>query len=159
MPPRKIQSGTYSIVQAPFEAPVSEEQPPSTCDSGKAAFSLRCTGSYCDNVAIQCLPMPGSLGDRRWTRWFSEEGHPHHDRGVCKADEVMTGIACDHDYCDNVSIECSKTDRPLTACTWQRDTWISEEQGPLDTSGKVIRGIACKGSYCDDKAFLTCHVN
>ena len=139
-----------------FTQPISEEQPAATCGTDKAVTGFDCTGSYCDNVALKCEDVPGTLGASRWTRWFSEEGHPRHDRGICKQDEMMTGVSCKGSYCDNLSLECTKTTARLSQCRWEPKKH-SEEQNPYHAaSGRVVRGIVCSGSYCDDKQFLTC---
>ncbi|MEM6991077.1 MAG: hypothetical protein AAF721_11280 [Myxococcota bacterium] len=149
---------SVSLASPKFEAYVSEEGPASTCGTGEAVTGFRCLGSYCDNVALQCSAVAG-LGDSKWSRWFSEEGAPTRDRYACAADSVMTGVTCSGNYCDNLSLECTKTSQTLSGCKWGAKKY-SEEQGPLLLpAGKVVRGVVCSGSYCDNKQFLTCDIH
>src|SRR5690606_32440259 len=46
---------------------------PAQCASGLVS-GLRCTGRYCDNMALKCSSGQ-ALGERSWSPYFSEEGN------------------------------------------------------------------------------------
>ena len=47
---------------------------PATCDVGDVVAGFRCSGGYCDNVALRCRNTNFRLVNRSWTPFRSEEG-------------------------------------------------------------------------------------
>jgi hypothetical protein len=94
---------------------VSEEAggPASICTAwDEAAVGFGCDGRYCDNVQLLCqtLAFDTQLDPATdyWTDYFSEE---HDNQRVCHNTTtagLVSGIKCQGDYCDNISIECTK---------------------------------------------------
>jgi hypothetical protein len=124
------------------------------CPAGQVMNGFNCTGSYCDNLQLHCIPMPYGVAttDTYSTNWFSEE---YPARGVCGPGYWVTGIRCSGSYCDNIQLVCTRFITPNggDACS---DTFrFSEETGPVVFTDPV-RGAVCFGSYCDDMAFVTC---
>ena len=62
---------------------------------------IACSGSYCDNVAIQCTNIQYTTkGACQWTPFFSEEtGYQYLPAGYYAA-----GLRCNGGYCDNMSV-------------------------------------------------------
>src|SRR5262245_38786767 len=141
--------------------PISEETPPATCNPGSFVSGIRCTGSYCDNVAISCTPFRGAaLGQANWTPWVSEE----QGRRWCPQNHLIAGLACRGRYCDDLSLYCVEvTNMRAVNCSDTRE--VSEEQGGTlsffsDVAGQMVfaRSMRCSGSYCDNKSFNVCEV-
>ena len=69
---------------------------------------IRCSGSYCDNMSLECdLPKrsDGSLStfsNCSWTQWFSDETGTN---GVWYRSKYVVGVGCGGSYCDNVMFE------------------------------------------------------
>jgi hypothetical protein len=61
---------------------------------------LGCSGSYCDNVSMQCSQMIGSwTGGCLWSpQWYSEEQAPFY----APHGYYIKGIKCGGSYCDNM---------------------------------------------------------
>lgn len=134
----------------------SDEYLPVMCVSGRLVGGVECSGSYCDNVRIDCLPPLQSgltFGSSSWTGWFSEEGTNYR---TCGATQWMTGFQCDDDYCDNVSIQCTEVPgASAQGCSWS--AYYSEENGAYHAlPGRFVRGVRCRGSFCDQMSYLTC---
>jgi hypothetical protein len=132
----------------------SDELPPVGCDPGSLVGQFGCSGSWCDNVRLDCVPTGQSAGGSYWTGYFSEEGYNYR---LCASGSWMSGIACKGGWCDNVAIQC--TSYPgITAkdCFWTG--WISEEGGGTLTFGPGMwaRGAQCSGSRCDNMRFMIC---
>lgn len=132
----------------------SEEYPPVGCDPGSLVGEFGCSGGWCDNVRLDCVPTGQSAGGSSWTSYFSEEGTNYRQ---CGEGAWMTGIACKGGWCDDVAIQC--TSYPNIAakdCYWTG--WISEEGGGTLTFGPgfYARGALCGGSRCDNMRFLIC---
>jgi hypothetical protein len=75
---------------------------------------------------------------------------------TCRVGDVLGGVLCEDDYCDNVS--------PLCVQTWLspiRREWtpfFSEEDPAEFCSGNgFITGLACNDSYCDNMS-LECTI-
>jgi hypothetical protein len=131
----------------------SEELPPVTAFNGHLVSAVRCTGSYCDNVALGYEAVPGSNHSTNgWTPYFSEEGT---NWQICD-DGFMTGISCRGSYCDDVSLQCTRVlGVTKGSCAWQ--PWFSEEaQYSYLPQGYYAAGLACRGSYCDDLSIYAC---
>lgn len=132
----------------------SEEYPPVGCDPGSLVGEFGCSGGWCDNVRLDCVPTGQSAGGSSWTSYFSEEGTNYRQ---CAEGAWMTGIACKGGWCDDVAIQCTSYPN-ITAkdCYWTG--WISEEGGGTLTFGPgfYARGALCGGSRCDNMRFLIC---
>jgi hypothetical protein len=65
--------------------------------------SILCNGSYCDNIALQCVQakksggIPVHVTSCGWTGWYSEE-QGSVDFGY---NRYITGVECQGSYCDN----------------------------------------------------------
>jgi hypothetical protein len=138
-----------------WTAPNSEEQGDNTnavCSDG-LINGLRCTGRYCDNVAVSCHS-PFQTTNPDWSRYFTD-GDP--DRAICPQNKFVTALKCDGRYCDNVAIRCEQVqDFKHHNCYWT--SWFSEENGgtlelPEST---YLAGLKCSGSYCDEKSAYIC---
>lgn len=148
----------------------SEETPgASECAVDEAVTGFDCSGSYCDNVSIECHRYGGSVPPAvdAFSAWFEVGPPPGIASGfvksshVCNANQKMTGIDCKGDYCDDISIECSPS--PGFRTDSNRcipSAWFSEENsGPfLAPEGTVIQGVQCQGTHCDNKRFLVCGI-
>lgn len=145
--------------------PISEENPPATCDPGAFVTSIRCTGDYCDNIKIECSHIGGvDMGSASWTPFVSEEGG---GRRECPANHYIAGFACNGRYCDNLSLYCVEA-MNLTLIGCSMTSRVSEEDGGklylghgiVDKAGQHIaaRSVQCTGGYCDNKAFEVCEV-
>lgn len=79
----------------------------------------------------------------------SEEMSP----AVCRAGDIVRGVACYGSYCDEVFLSCRKSD-----WTDGRDgrftRFFSEEEQAFVAcpDGFILSGLSCRGSYCDDIA-------
>ncbi|PRQ02431.1 hypothetical protein ENSA5_23580 [Enhygromyxa salina] len=136
---------------------VSEENPPLICSNRYAARGFDCSGSYCDNVSMDCRYLSATIGESSWIPYFSEEGSATADEGHCwGSNQWMTGVVCSGSYCDNLSLRC--TAFPGTSagdCHWS--SWYSEEQSPFYAPfGYYIKGLECDGNYCDNKRYRYC---
>jgi len=90
-------------------APISEESPNNVryCPDGSIVYGATATGSYSDNVAIQCrfMHFPPQGVTCRWTNWLSEEqGTQMFDADFNRpGGAVATAIMCSGSYCDSIS--------------------------------------------------------
>lgn len=151
----------------------SEETQPLTCRLGTFVTGLRCTGRYCDNVALRCSDqrLPIEIHDRFWSENISEEsgrnkvGHRIESEEFGFVIGVISGIACSGSYCDNVSVEFTVLhNAEFKNCFWT--SWVSEESGgtwELDPgrypAAVYPAAVQCRGSYCDDKRFELCQIS
>jgi hypothetical protein len=89
----------------------SEEQGRMLCPANFAVAGLACRGQYCDSISLYCVEIPNTaLPNCADTPFVSEEkprgitvfDNPNND----KAGQIFvaTGLTCNHDYCDNVSL-------------------------------------------------------
>lgn len=136
----------------------SEEREPRVCDFDKFQSGFRCSGSYCDNVRLECHNS-GITGitNRRWLSQISEE-----NGGVrfCPWGEFVSGVAASGRYADNISLECADAAGVgWNSCYWTG--WVSEENGGTRyfPGGYYAVGVQCSGSYCDNKRFYICQPN
>lgn len=138
----------------------SDELPPVVCNPGRFIAKVTCTGGYCDNVSIVCQDMRNArIGNTFWTDFFSEE---HGGFQGCPIGEgyFIAELACNHDYCDNVSLFCAQVTNlvPNSVVNCQNGNRFSEE-GPTNFSeflGKFSYAAQCFGGYCDDMQFTFC---
>ena len=152
-------------VQTQILSPISEETPPAVCRSGSFVSGIRCTGRYCDNIAITCTQLPGATvgADHRWTPWVSEESTSPAWCGP--GPNLIAGLACGGRYCDNISLYCVPLVN-LRTSRCQSTRWVSEESGGslsfiegYATGAKVFATqLSCSGGFCDKLSFLTCQI-
>lgn len=130
----------------------SEELPPLECEAGRLINGAECSGSYCDNIRVDCTDAAVSYGSSYWTTNISEETGARY----CGPNEWATGIQCRDGYCDNVYLECTQiTNRSVGSCYWSG--WISDGTVPSRASaGYYLRGAECRGWWCDDMRFYYC---
>jgi hypothetical protein len=135
---------------------VSEELPNLECSSGNLIRGGECSGSYCDNIRVDCSGVAGSFGNAYWTTFFSDEGASNYRK--CGPKHWVTGIDCSGSWCDNLSLECTEvTNRDVGSCKWS--PWYSEENGAFQApSGYYVRGIACSGNFCDNLQYYYCEL-
>jgi hypothetical protein len=133
----------------------SDGLPPLECEPGRLVNGAECSGSYCDNIRLDCTPASATYGFSYWTTAFSEEAT---NSRLCGSGEWVTGLSCSGSYCDNVSLECTQiTNRAVGACYWSR--WITDGSSPFwAPSGYYVRGAQCYGRYCDDMRFYYCQL-
>ncbi len=138
----------------------------------------------CSPWIFGSLPGDGDSANSYWSDWFSEEGDSGVDETRCaiypdgrrecdtiptgsnlhvcfggfgpKEKGVITGMACDGAFCDNLSVQCKRpTSGVLGDCFWTG--WFSEEQRQLDLlPGEYITGVECNHDYCDNMRFYVC---
>jgi hypothetical protein len=121
-----------------WTALVSEEAPLNNASCGNdgnvGATRARCTGSYCDNMALFCGTIPAGWGAPAsgllWTSYVSEEqpgGVMCPDNGLVA--RILDGIRVTGSYGDNVSVRCRSASIPPMSqmnCGWT--PYFSEEQ-------------------------------
>ncbi len=149
-------SGELGQQEAPlWIGSTSEELPPLNCDAGYIINGMECSGSYCDNIRVNCTYGGVTHGASYWTTRFSEEGTNWRE---CRYGEAVTGIACYGSYCDSVALECTAiSGRPLGSCFWTT-SWITDGSSPYySPANTFIVGAQCRGQYCDDMRFLVCN--
>jgi hypothetical protein len=139
---------------------ISEEFGPAECPDGMAVIAAECSGSYCDQIRLRCDTLADPIGEAHWTYWVEAGGdffgNGNKSDATCEPNEWMTGIDCNGDFCDNVRIECSPTNRTEANCDWT-DDWYSEEQGVYSAPPDFyLRGVRCQGAHCDNKQYLIC---
>lgn len=181
-PDTTVEAGVGSAEQglvSQWIGPVSEEASKSsrTCpsDSSGQALSVnaaRCVGSYCDDMSLGCMPLPGRFralhndGGSGWSDEISDEAPKNYvfcgwAAGTSSSPPTpsgyITGIAAAGRYADRIRVACT----PLmdthmgTACRWT--PYFSEEQGTQQfANDEIAMGVACKGSYCDQMSFYVC---
>lgn len=133
----------------------SEEKPRAECKPHTAAVGLECHGSFCDNIRLECNPLPGGLGTERWTPFFSEE-----NPGLqgCLVDEFVTGLECKDTWCDEISLRCAEI--PGTVNTCKTSGPVSDETGAFHAEdGYFLQRMSCSGSFCDNKDVETCNLH
>eukprot|EP00592_Proboscia_alata_P021996 CAMPEP_0194410732 /NCGR_PEP_ID=MMETSP0176-20130528/8836_1 /TAXON_ID=216777 /ORGANISM="Proboscia alata, Strain PI-D3" /LENGTH=250 /DNA_ID=CAMNT_0039212265 /DNA_START=164 /DNA_END=916 /DNA_ORIENTATION=+ len=129
------------------------------CTDDTIGAGAKCSGSYCDNIALKCTGYDGGIVEDRYNSgWFSEEN----DALYCKDGYFVAGLACKGNYCDAVELKCRKYKKIYANnddCKW--GSWYSEESPSRDEIGEGygLVGMDCSGSYCDKKKNLYCRVN
>lgn len=133
----------------------SDETAPSSCNTGQLLTGIQCSGSYCDDVQLECHDITTrTLAGRIWSGWISGVGWYE-----CPGDRFVSAMACRGDYCDDVAVECTSTYYvpPAHTCSWSG--WFSEEDPPfLAPFGTAVRGLQCSGTHCDDKRYYFCTI-
>jgi hypothetical protein len=132
-------------VWTPFTSEEQGEASPALCPSGTVS-GLRCTGRYCDNLALKCTN-EATGGERSWTGYVSEEG----GEALCPSGQWADGVRCSGRYCDNLSVRCvGASQLNADRCYWAPS--VSEENGgTIDFgSGTYLKGVRCRGRYCDE---------
>ncbi len=161
----------------------SEESPPIDCGN-RLVNGIVCSGSYCDNVYVNCAPATYDIESVAWTQRISEEddikfGGCFLDptrlaisvgkdvpSEVSQYDGIVSGLSCSGHYCDDIFLRCSKLtdfkpDIGAPPCFWT--PWISEESNDdvrpgftYTTENIGATAMQCRGSNCDDKRFFFC---
>jgi len=134
----------------------SEESGPRVCDNDKFVSGFGCSGSYCDNVRLECHnpSTVGNLAARNWLSQVSEEGV---NSRFCPYNRYISGISTTGRYSDNINLECAYgSNQKKNSCYWTG--WKSEESGGTlyFPSGYHATGMQCSGSFCDNKRFYIC---
>lgn len=136
----------------------SEEYGPKVCDFDKFQSGFKCSGSYCDWVAMECHdPGIDHYTNRRWIAQVSEESG---GLRYCPWGEFISGVSTSGKYSDNISLECADAvGVNWNACYWT--SWVSEEGSGtlLFPGGYYGVGMQCHGSYCDSKRFYICRTH
>jgi hypothetical protein len=147
---------TEQAVYSGWTFATSEEYPPYGCDGASLVNGVRCTGGYCDNVALYCVPTGGARGGSFWTTYFSEEGVNYR---YCAYGQYITAVSCRGGWCDNVALQCTYIANITRGdCHWTG--YISEEYGGTlyFGTGYYAVGARCAGAYCDNMSFYVCRV-
>lgn len=181
-----LAAGSASEARAGWTPFFSEETSPplGQCqNSSQAVNGVICVGSYCDNMRLQCEPLPHGITtvNHNWEHEISDpDGYtvifaPSDDYiasseylHVCDwGVGIVTGMFCDDDYCDNITIECATPRYNVggtlvnaypTDCYWSNPDHSEENPvfGGVSGSDEFITGVACYGSYCDRKRYRMC---
>jgi hypothetical protein len=70
---------------------------------------------------------------------------------VCQVGDILGGVLCEGDYCDNVTPLCVENIPQPFPVRREWTPFISEEDPPQLCSGNgFITGLACNGDYCDN---------
>lgn len=81
-----------------------------TCLRGMFVTQMKCSGGYCDNLALRCSKFATNSGfqidhnKKKETASFSEEGQ---GKGSCGTGYAVIGISCSGRYCDNLRLICA----------------------------------------------------
>lgn len=96
---------TGAFESAEWSEYVSEEQPGGFFYGDRVLAGVRCRGGSCDDVSGRMLTSPslGAISECRNTSFFSEEGFGF---ALCDMDELITGLRCRGDNCDDISLRC-----------------------------------------------------
>lgn len=130
---------------------------PVSCGGGNVMSQFQCAGSNCAYMRGFCEPTGLIANDHYWLPFsFSEEDSLP---TWCNGSDVITGISCTGNLCDNVRIECtSLAGIQFGGCFWTSP--FSEEWGGLSGwptgSGSISRGARCSGNNCDDMQVYAC---
>jgi hypothetical protein len=146
---------TEQAVYIGWTAYTSEERAPIGCDGGSLPTQAQCSGSYCDNMRLNCQDSGAYRGGSYWTPYFSDNGIPVFR--LCDPGYWMTGLACTGQYCDNLSLQCTyMSGISPKNCFWSG--WHSEENTGLLNFGPGVypTGAWCRGDYCDDIKYYLC---
>ncbi|NPD22218.1 MULTISPECIES: hypothetical protein [Corallococcus] len=78
-----------------------ETTTPTLCPSGYWATGVSCTGSFCDNVSLECTNITGRTAtDCYWSSWISDETAPFQ----APEEYFIRGAKCRGWYCDDISL-------------------------------------------------------
>jgi hypothetical protein len=140
---------------------VSEENPPVNCASGYAVRGIACTGEYCDNMSLWCCSYmigPDNIVTDGWTGYFSEE---RHDYTYTPTGSFVYGLACNHDYCDNINLQYLFSNSLRYAGQCSTVGPVSEENPNHIECGndEFVAGMYCTGDYCDNVSLYCCKAN
>lgn len=109
-------------------------------------------------MSLYCCPYT-DLADRVTPAdtgsWFSEE----QPRTNCSSSaQLLGGLRCNGDYCDNLKLRCLATPKLLRSGTCYNAQAISEEQsaGYRCNAGYWVAGMQCTGKYCDNVSVTCC---
>jgi len=132
-----------------------------------AATNGYCSGSYCDNMYLYGSALPAGVftGPESPTGLFISEESPNNHTYCVNAsgslNGVVTGLAANGGYSDNVELLCSPISfgagHSWGSCKWTG--WFSEESGGYATgwtAGYYATGLRCSGSRCDKISYYIC---
>jgi len=98
------------------------------CPADEVVSELRCQGDRCDNITVYCsgaittteYRLINADANTHWAKWFSEEGN---GQGWCGENQVIIGLQCKGDYCDDMSWRCREFQKDLKndPCPWEHD--------------------------------------
>jgi len=119
------------------------------CPANEVVSELRCQGSRCDNITVYCSG-PITTTDYRllnadanthWAPWFSEEGN---GQGWCGENQVIIGLQCKGDYCDDMSWRCREFQKDIKndPCQWEHD----DKSASWKNDGHKFQIIYSKGA-------------
>jgi hypothetical protein len=115
----------------------------------------RCSGRYCDDLALLGVESGYTQTSSWWTDSFSEEGQNYR---ICDGDAFVTGLRCSGRYCDDVALRCSHLSPGVRRhhCFWTAA--LSEEDGGrfIAPESTYVAGLSCNGRYCDNVNLYVC---
>lgn len=120
-----------------------------TCSSGYSVRGIQCSGDYCDNIRLYCSnsTFPSlTTSDYYWTDFASEEeGWVECDYGY-----VVTGVACDGDYCDDIALRCTAVKYSYLNDDYTGGRVSDETSASYATTYYRIDGFTITGDYGDN---------
>lgn len=84
------------------------------CPQNYLVVRIKCTGRYCDNMHLYCVPFKASSiyqvdkSSQGWRSFYSEEQDGLRSNYKCTGGYFVNGIACRGSYCDNIKLHCVK---------------------------------------------------
>lgn len=84
------------------------------CPQNYLVIRIKCTGRYCDNMRLYCVPFKTSSiyqvdkSSQGWRSFYSEEQDGLRSNYKCAGGYFVNGIACQGRYCDNIKLHCVK---------------------------------------------------
>jgi hypothetical protein len=138
----------------------SDENPAGFCDEGYLITGVQCFGRYCDELKILCTYVGQKSYINETLSAFSEEHNdglvngfyaypPVNNWAICPY-TFVTQIKCTGDYCDNLTLSCSRVNnmsRNYKDCYWT-GSFSEEQPAKYLKPGYYLAGIECTGKYC-----------
>ncbi len=123
------------------------------CPEGTVAIGVDCSGDYCDNIRLRCDRFTGLLDNHpshwEWSQWIGRDRADD----FCPDGEWITGIKCEGNWCDNVSVRCH---RSTVARGEVGLRWGHSEENPayIAPGGSFLFGLSCfEDMHCDNKGY------
>lgn len=137
---------------------VSEEDPPTTCARGSVVSTFTCTGRFCDNITITCRPVAAPVANTFWTNWVESGGNTTASciAGDGTGSAYMSGIACRGDFCDDISLHCTRFVGLGSVSCLPPTPHTDGQVGVAAAIGSGIGIVTCSGLHCDDKTISIC---
>lgn len=138
---------------------VSNEDPPASCRNDEIAIGFGCGDTNCDDMALECAVMGGTIDYGFWSEWISEES-PNNVH-LCPFDQYVTDVVCTGKNCDKVAVQCTSTSYDKNGCFWGEyvDPPTNVALTYSAPEGFGIAGIQCAGSYCDRVRAWVCELS